>query len=121
MGTELVPEMLYSNEVTRLCARENYIESCRRESFKTYIKNPNHRHHKKLPNFISDNLILSSVKSVIDLLMSYHFQTSCFSLPLTTLCPEHISFPYHAVFGGILEVSRLQMSLRHSETNVHPF
>jgi hypothetical protein len=25
------------------------------------------------------------------------------------------------VFGGILEVSRLQMSLRHSETNVHPF
>jgi hypothetical protein len=37
MGTELVPETLYSNELTRLCARENYIESCRRESFKTYI------------------------------------------------------------------------------------
>jgi hypothetical protein len=28
---------LYSNELTRLCAREDYIESCRRESFKTYI------------------------------------------------------------------------------------
>jgi hypothetical protein len=28
MGTELVPETLYSNELTRLCARENYIESC---------------------------------------------------------------------------------------------
>jgi hypothetical protein len=26
MGTELVPETLYSNELTRLCARENYIE-----------------------------------------------------------------------------------------------
>jgi hypothetical protein len=39
MGTELVPETLYSNELTRLCARENYIESCRRESFKTYINN----------------------------------------------------------------------------------
>jgi hypothetical protein len=36
MGTELVPETLYSNELTRLCAREVYIESCRRESFKTY-------------------------------------------------------------------------------------
>jgi hypothetical protein len=29
-------ETLYSNELTRLCARENYIESCRRESFKSY-------------------------------------------------------------------------------------
>jgi hypothetical protein len=38
MGTELVPETLYSNELTRLCAWENYIESCRRESFKTYIE-----------------------------------------------------------------------------------
>jgi hypothetical protein len=37
MGTELVPETLYSNELTRLCARDDYIESCRRESFKTYI------------------------------------------------------------------------------------
>jgi hypothetical protein len=27
----------YSNELTRLCAREDYIESCRRESYKTYI------------------------------------------------------------------------------------
>jgi hypothetical protein len=36
MGTELVPETLYSNELTRLCAREDYIESCLRESFKTY-------------------------------------------------------------------------------------
>jgi hypothetical protein len=25
MGTELVPETLYSNELTRLCAREDYI------------------------------------------------------------------------------------------------
>jgi hypothetical protein len=38
MGTELVPETLYSNELTRLCALENYIESCRRECFKTYMK-----------------------------------------------------------------------------------
>jgi hypothetical protein len=30
-------KMLYSNELTWLCAREDYIESCRRESFKTYI------------------------------------------------------------------------------------
>jgi hypothetical protein len=36
MGTELVPETLYSNELTRLCAREDCIESCRRKSFKTY-------------------------------------------------------------------------------------
>jgi hypothetical protein len=27
---------LYLNELTRLCAREDYIESRRRESFKTY-------------------------------------------------------------------------------------
>jgi hypothetical protein len=27
MGTELVPETLYSNELTRLCAREDYIEA----------------------------------------------------------------------------------------------
>jgi hypothetical protein len=27
MGTELVSETLYSNELTRLCAREDYIES----------------------------------------------------------------------------------------------
>jgi hypothetical protein len=38
IGTELVPETLYSNELTRLCAREDYIESCRREIFKTYIR-----------------------------------------------------------------------------------
>jgi hypothetical protein len=36
---EPVPETLYSNELTWLCAREDYIESCRRESFKTYIVN----------------------------------------------------------------------------------
>jgi hypothetical protein len=35
--SELVPETLYSKELTRLCAREGYIESCRRESFKTYM------------------------------------------------------------------------------------
>jgi hypothetical protein len=39
MGTELVPETLYLNELTRLCAREDCIESCRRESFKTYSIN----------------------------------------------------------------------------------
>jgi hypothetical protein len=27
MGTELVPKTLYSNELTRLCAREDYIEN----------------------------------------------------------------------------------------------
>jgi hypothetical protein len=37
MGTEPVPETLHLNELTRLKAREDYIESCRRESFKTYI------------------------------------------------------------------------------------
>jgi hypothetical protein len=26
MGTELVPKTLYSNELTQLCAREDYIE-----------------------------------------------------------------------------------------------
>jgi hypothetical protein len=38
MGAELIPETLYSNQLTRLCAREDYIELCRREGFKTYIK-----------------------------------------------------------------------------------
>ena len=38
MGTEPVLETLYSNEMTRLMAREDYIESCRSESFKTYIR-----------------------------------------------------------------------------------
>jgi hypothetical protein len=38
MGTELVLETLYSKELTRLCTREDYIESCCLESFKTYIK-----------------------------------------------------------------------------------
>jgi hypothetical protein len=28
MGTELVPETLYSKELTRLCAREDYIDLC---------------------------------------------------------------------------------------------
>jgi hypothetical protein len=37
MGTEPVPETLHLNELTRLKVREDYIESCRRESFKTYI------------------------------------------------------------------------------------
>lgn len=53
--------------------------------------------------------------------MNCHFQTPCISPPSATQCPGHISFPYHAVFGGTLEVSHLQMSLMHSETNVHPF
>jgi hypothetical protein len=38
MGTEPVPETLYLNESTRLIAQEDYIESCRRESFKTYTQ-----------------------------------------------------------------------------------
>jgi hypothetical protein len=42
MGTELVPETFYSNELTRLCAREDYIESCRRGSFKTYTTSNSH-------------------------------------------------------------------------------
>jgi hypothetical protein len=37
MGTEPVPETLYLNQLTRMIAREDYIESCRRESFTTYI------------------------------------------------------------------------------------
>jgi len=53
--------------------------------------------------------------------MNCHFQTPCISPPSATQCPGHISFPYHAVFGGTLEVSHLQMSLMHSETKVHPF
>jgi hypothetical protein len=28
MGTELVPKTLYLNELTRLCARKDYIEFC---------------------------------------------------------------------------------------------
>jgi hypothetical protein len=36
MGTEPVPETLYLNQLTQLMAREDYIESCHRESFKTY-------------------------------------------------------------------------------------
>jgi hypothetical protein len=36
-GTEPVPETLYLlNHLRRLMAREDYIKSCRRESFKTY-------------------------------------------------------------------------------------
>jgi hypothetical protein len=33
---EPVPETLYLNQLTWLIAREDYIESCCRESFKTY-------------------------------------------------------------------------------------
>jgi hypothetical protein len=36
-GTGSISETLYLNQLTRLMAREDYIESCRRESFKTYI------------------------------------------------------------------------------------
>jgi hypothetical protein len=39
MGPEMVPEMSVSscNQLTRLCAREDFIEFSRRESFKLYI------------------------------------------------------------------------------------
>ena len=38
LGTESVPERLESfNILTRLLARENFIEICRRENIKTYI------------------------------------------------------------------------------------
>jgi hypothetical protein len=39
MGTEIVPETSVStcNQLTRLCAREDFIEFSRRESFKLYI------------------------------------------------------------------------------------
>jgi hypothetical protein len=38
MGTDLVPETsCILNHLTRLEARESFIESCRRESFKSYI------------------------------------------------------------------------------------
>ena len=47
MGTEPVPET-YLNQLTRLIAREDYIESCRRESFKTYISFHFSNHHQLL-------------------------------------------------------------------------
>jgi hypothetical protein len=37
MGTEPVSETYLLNHLTRLMARQDYIESCRRESFKTYV------------------------------------------------------------------------------------
>jgi hypothetical protein len=39
MGTEIVPETSVStrNQLTRLCAREDFIEFIRRESFKLYF------------------------------------------------------------------------------------
>jgi hypothetical protein len=39
MGTETVPEMLDFNELTRLSAREDFINFSRRESFTSYIAN----------------------------------------------------------------------------------
>ena len=36
MGTEPVSETSYLNQLTQLMAREDYIELCRRESFKSY-------------------------------------------------------------------------------------
>jgi hypothetical protein len=41
MGTEIVPETLVStcNQLTWLCAQEDFIEFSRRKSFKLYIKN----------------------------------------------------------------------------------
>ena len=39
MGTELVPETLYSNELTRLCARENYMEGQYINYMKKLVKN----------------------------------------------------------------------------------
>jgi hypothetical protein len=40
MGTETVPETSVSicNQLTRLCAREDFIEFSRRESLKLYIR-----------------------------------------------------------------------------------
>jgi hypothetical protein len=40
MGTEIVPETSVStcNQLTQLCAREDFIEFSRRESFKLYTK-----------------------------------------------------------------------------------
>jgi hypothetical protein len=67
MGTELVPETLYSNELTQLCAREDYIESCRRESFKTYNKIKN-----KAPAFFRNfSKICSDDRSVTLLSIIY--------------------------------------------------
>jgi hypothetical protein len=39
MGTEIVPETSGStcNQLTRLCARDDFVEFSRRESFKSYI------------------------------------------------------------------------------------
>jgi hypothetical protein len=40
IGTEIVPETsVYTwNQLTRLCARQDFIEFSRRESFKLYIE-----------------------------------------------------------------------------------
>jgi hypothetical protein len=39
MGTEWFPETLcFLSELTRLTAREDFITSCRRESFKSHIR-----------------------------------------------------------------------------------
>jgi hypothetical protein len=56
---EPVPKTLYSNELTQLIAREDYIESCRRESFKTYRIESPYRLWVKLQLF---SLILSKAK-----------------------------------------------------------
>jgi hypothetical protein len=44
MGTEMVPETLDFNELTRLSAREEFINFSRRESFTSFMKrDANHK------------------------------------------------------------------------------
>jgi hypothetical protein len=78
MGTELVPETLYSNELTRLCAREDYIESCRRESFKTctfIIRNLQQIHELRTDTFFASRVISVYIYKYLRKKYHYYYNT----------------------------------------------
>jgi hypothetical protein len=100
--------MLYSNELTRLCAREDYIESCCRESFKTYILSNlskffrvSHKDLSWVPSFVIYLLIIFVVhKYPRYLLFADYIKTFCATNSSTDciLLQSEIEF----IQGGVL-------------------
>jgi hypothetical protein len=58
MGTETVPETLDFNELTRLSAREEFINFSRRESFTSY----SHLHTRRYENLKSRLTVINKKK-----------------------------------------------------------
>jgi hypothetical protein len=88
MGTEMVPETLDFNELTRLSAREEFINFSHRESFTSYTfekLNDAYGKYYHLAEHLAVDEVIVLFKTGVILRYLYHLNTNAFDKNLQTV------------------------------------